>query len=95
MLKDGSQVRIPVSARDLTLLGNLTFDKLQLLQGKPTSRSETVGNSDKLAELADKFIAITKKQLKNVRPPEIIDAEYAESPRESIDETSNPQRTDG
>ena len=78
VLKDGSQVRVPVSTRDLALVGAINFDKLQLLQGKPTTRTEKVSTNDRLAELADKFIQITQKQLKNTRPPEVIDAEIVE-----------------
>lgn len=75
VLRDGTIVYIPVSMRDTAVVVSTNFDKLQLLQGKPTNRTETVSISNKLEALAERFIKITNKQLKSVREPEIIDAE--------------------
>jgi len=75
LLRDGSIVYLPVSMRDTAVVVSTNFDKLQLLQGKPTSRVESLSVSAKLEALAEKFVKITNKQLKNIREPETIDAE--------------------
>ena len=79
VLRDGSIVRKPVGAKDLSLVGAINIDKRQLLRGKPTSRTEQVASKstdDKLQELAQSF-----KKIANRQPPkelEVIDAVIVE-----------------
>lgn len=76
--KHGEIVRVPVSARDLSIVTAINIDKRQLLRGKPTSRTESMSNEstdDKLKRLATAFEAIAGKKLKK---PETVDAEVVE-----------------
>lgn len=76
ILKDGSLVRIPVSARDLAIITAINVDKRQLLRGKPTSRSETVNEGNRLKKLEEMFLKLGKPVEKK---PEIIeDVEFVE-----------------
>lgn len=60
VLKDGSVVRVPVTARDLSIVAAINTEKRQLLRGLPTSRSESVSKEDekqvgRLEKLAETF----------------------------------------
>jgi hypothetical protein len=57
--RTGEVYRKPVSMRDVAITGAIIVDKRQLLRGKPTSRSETVGADQRLAKLADEFKKFT------------------------------------
>lgn len=70
--REGNPVRVPVKARDLGSIANTMFDKLQLLRGKPTSRTESTSADGKLELLAQKFIELAGKASKK-RPPETIE----------------------
>lgn len=76
VLKDGKTVRVPISARDLSLVSAINVDKRQLLRGLPTSRSESLGASSvtvsRLEKLAETFENLAKFGRKKV---EIIDVE--------------------
>ena len=53
--KSGEIIRKPVSLKDATSTASVIVDKRQLLRGKPTSRSESVGTAERLKKLADEF----------------------------------------
>lgn len=60
VLRDGTLVRKPISAKDLSLVAAINVDKRQLLRGEPTSRAETVGTVEekavgRLEKLAETF----------------------------------------
>lgn len=79
--KRGVLLRKPVSAKDLAVTTAINIDKRQLLRGKPTSRTETLGSGKRLEQLAEQFIKMTQGQL---NAP--IEVEYLEV----VDETPNP-----
>lgn len=58
--KAGEVVRKPVSLRDAAVAGAIIVDKRQLLRGKPTSRSESVGVDARLSKLAEEFKKFSK-----------------------------------
>ena len=87
--KHGEVVQLPVKAKDLAFISSITFDKLQLQRGKPTSLT---GNTDtaRLEKLAMKFIELAQRT-NQIRTPITIEAEtpeYAPSPRTEIEERS-------
>ncbi len=57
--KTGELVRVPVKARDLSIIGGVAFDKLRLAENQPTSitRHDSEVN---LKRLADQCTAISK-----------------------------------
>lgn len=79
ILRDGSTVRKPVGAKDLSLVQAINLDKRQLLRGKPTSRTEQVQSKsvdDKLSELAESFKKVANRQ--PTKELEVIDVEILE-----------------
>lgn len=52
--KDGQIVRVPVSARDATVIAGIAFDKRQILRNLPTSIK---GDDSRLNQLADRLMA--------------------------------------
>lgn len=73
-LTRGGKVRIPMQGKDVGVLAAINFDKLQLIRGKPTSRTENLSNNSRLEALAEKFIALANK-VNKPRPVEVIDVE--------------------
>lgn len=53
--RTGEVIRKPVSMRDAASVNSSIVDKRQLLRGKPTSRSESVGTQERLDKLAQEF----------------------------------------
>lgn len=49
VLRDGTLIRKPITAKDLSLVAAINIDKRQLLRGEPTSRSESVGTIEEKA----------------------------------------------
>lgn len=76
LLKDGSQVRKPIGARDLAIVTAINVDKRQLLRGKPTSRSENVNETSRLKKLEEMFLRLAKPVMR--KPEEIQDVEFSE-----------------
>ena len=75
ILRDGTLVRKPVGAKDLSLVTAINIDKRQLLRGKPTSRSEQIAPEQinkKLEDLAASFRKIASRPIKEL---DIQDAE--------------------
>ncbi len=52
ILKDGSQVRKPLSAKDLIYVHGVVFDKRAMTRGEPTSRTEKVDPLSVVNQLA-------------------------------------------
>ena len=79
-LKDGDYVpnkfgdlrRVPVKARDLAATTATITTQRQLIRGKPTSRTEQVGDLKRLEMLAEQFVKMTQ----NSRPA--IEVQYTE-----------------
>lgn len=79
VLRDGSLVRRPVTAKDLSLVSAINIDKRQLLRGEPTSRSESLGTVEqqtvgRLEKLAETFEQLAK----HGRITKVIDVTDAE-----------------
>lgn len=75
LLRDGTTVRKPVGAKDLSIISSINIKDRQLLRGKPTSRSDNGSNrtiEDKLSELAENF-----KKLANRQPLKELEVEDA------------------
>jgi len=86
--KNGQVVRVPVSAKDLSLVSAINVDKRQLLRGLPTSRSESVGaitdrSIGRLEQLAETFENLAKFGRKQTA---VIDIE-------TVDALPQPQST--
>jgi len=66
VLRDGSQVRKPINAKELAIVGAVTFDKRQIARNKPTSISQSnqegVVSEDKLKLLAKTFLELVNKK---------------------------------
>lgn len=56
--KDGSVVRHPIRARDLSILTSILFDKRQIIRHEPTS---ITASDSRLQSLADKLQQLTPK----------------------------------
>jgi len=69
VMRDGSIIRKPVSAKDAAIVASISFDKRSLLRGKPTAISESKTTSDRLEELKERFSSFANAT-------EIDDAEY-------------------
>ncbi len=59
-MKTGEKIQVPLTAADLTKVASAMTDKRQIIQGKPTSRTETVSSDDRLKKLAAQFEKFTK-----------------------------------
>lgn len=76
LLRDGTQVRKPILAKELAQISSSVIDKRQLLRGKPTSRAEKITESDRLNKLESMFLKLAEKK---VKPSETIqDVEFKE-----------------
>jgi hypothetical protein len=66
LLRDGTEVRKKINAKELALVGAITVDKRQIIRNKPTSISQSVNSEgisdDKLKQLAKTFIELVNKQ---------------------------------
>jgi hypothetical protein len=70
VLRDGTLIRKPIGAKDLSLTMAINLDKRQLLRGKPTSRTESVSIENRLEKLVDHFAKLAHRQ---DRPPAQIE----------------------
>lgn len=65
--KDDRYINVPLSAGDLTKVAAAFTDKRQIIQGKPTTRNETITSDDRLKKLAAQFEKFSKaKEVKQV-----------------------------
>lgn len=62
-LVGGERVRVPVSARDASIIGGISFDKRRLVLNQPTSISV---KSDNLEELASQFRDLARRSQEKV-----------------------------
>lgn len=94
VLRDGSLVRKPISAKDLSLVAAINVDKRQLLRGEPTSRSESVGSVEEKAVGRLEKLAETFENLARFgRQPKVIDVEPQQI--ETIDAGANEAPPEG
>lgn len=77
VLRDGTVVRRPIPAKDLSLVAAINVDKRQLLRGEPTSRSEQIGNDTKPLDRLEKLAETFEQLAKHGRVPKTIDVEDA------------------
>lgn len=80
--KTGEMRRKPVGAKDLSIVGAVTFDKRQIARNKPTSISQTTNSGeiseDKLKKLAQTFMELAgKKEIK------VIEGDFKEVKEEN------------
>lgn len=76
VLKSGKVIRKKINGKDLSQIVATNLDRRQLLRGKPTSRSETVVEGNRLKKLEEMFLKLAKPTKK----PELIvqDIEFTE-----------------
>ena len=78
LTKDGDLVRKPMSGKDLSLTTAINIDKRQLLRNREVIKKEEKTNqtiTEKLTELANAFKQLSGREM---RKPDIIDAEVIE-----------------
>jgi transposase-like protein len=79
VLRDGTIMRKPVSAKDLSIVAAINTDKRQLLRGLPTNRTENVGQiEDKTVGRLEKLAETFENLARLGRQPRIIDAKVTE-----------------
>lgn len=78
VLRDGTVIRKPISAKDLSLVAAINVDKRQLLRGEPTSRSESVDKvGDKAVNKLEKLAETFENLARFGRQPKVIEVEDA------------------
>jgi hypothetical protein len=71
-------IRKPVDAKELAIVTAISIDKRQLLRGLPTSRTETVSQTERLKGLSEQFKKfVTAKEVEQVEE-QIIEVEVEE-----------------
>lgn len=60
VLKSGEQKRVPMRGKDAQYILNSAIDKRQLLNDRPTSRTETLTMNDKLKKIGQEFEKFAK-----------------------------------
>jgi transposase-like protein len=69
-------IRKPVDAKELAIVTAISIDKRQLLRGLPTSRTESVSQTDRLSKLQEQFKQfVTAKEVKQVDGELIVNVE--------------------
>lgn len=80
VLKDGKIVRVPINARDLSIVAAINVDKRQLLRGLPTSRSESTSKiEDKQVDRLERLAETFENLARFGRQPKIIDLEVQDA----------------
>jgi hypothetical protein len=81
-------IRKPVDAKELAIVAAISVDKRQLLRGQPTSRVESVSQTERLKGLAEQFAQFTKAKEIIQEPEELLieEIEDAEEDGETINE---------
>lgn len=85
------EYRVPVSSKTAAITTDLLFDKRQLLRGEATSRSESLGQEQRLLQLKEQFERLaTSKQINPKSEP--IEGELINEPMQGTTEgqTSGP-----
>lgn len=70
VLRTGEQKRVPIKAKDAQYILNSSLDKRQLLNDRPTSRTETLTISDKLKRIGAEFEKFAKSKTIEAIPSE-------------------------
>ena len=60
VLKDGKKERVPMKGKDLQYVVNSNLDKRQLLNDRPTSRTEVLTMNDRLKKIGQEFEKFAK-----------------------------------
>jgi hypothetical protein len=82
-------IRKPVDAKELAIVTAISIDKRQLLRGLPTSRTETVSQTERLKGLSEQFKKfVTAKEVEQVEEVEVIevDEDFEEGEELTINE---------
>jgi len=88
-------VRVPVGAKDLSLVTAINIDKRQLIRGEPTSRTEQISEPDRLDKLAKQFESIANKFKNAPKLTPVIDVEFKElEGGQEIDPNDGNRRSD-
>lgn len=101
VLRDGTLIRKPVAAKDLSLVAAINVDKRQLLRGEPTSRSEAIGKVEegpvnRLEKLAETFENLARLGRRSVDTIEHVeDAQLIEADGPDGGGTSTETPTEG
>jgi len=65
VLGNGTEVRVPVSAKDAAIINGVMFDKRALLRGDPTSRTERTSTAkDRLKSMAKEMESVAATVIK-------------------------------
>lgn len=71
VLKSGEQKRVPMRGKDAQYILNSAIDKRQLLNDRPTSRTETLTMNDKLKKIGQEFEKFAKaRTIEHEQTPE-------------------------
>ncbi len=70
VLKDGRKDRIPLKAKDMQYVINSSIDKRQILNDRPTSRTENISMKEKLNRISEEFAKFAKAKQINQEPNE-------------------------
>jgi len=62
VFRNGTDVRVPVSAKDCGWIAAIILDKRSLMRGEPTSRSETISTSERLKQIQEAFEKKAQKE---------------------------------
>lgn len=85
LTKDGEIVRVPVKARDLSVVGAISTDKVLNLDKTLDAKEETISIEQRLKMIAQELSSLTKSK----REPVIIDVEVTNGLQ--TEETQDPQ----
>jgi hypothetical protein len=80
VLKDGSSKRIPMKGKDAQYILNSAVDKRQLLNDRPTSRTESLTMSDKLKQLGAEFEKFSKAKQINQEKEKAVEVSETTRP---------------
>ena len=75
--KFGQQIRKPINAKDLSIVGAVTFDKRQIARNKPTSISQSTPSGE-ISEDKLKLLAKTFLELVNKKEISVIEGDFKE-----------------
>lgn len=76
--KTKEQYRVPVSVKSASIALEVTSKERHLIRGEATTRSETVGDDQKLQKLKDQFEKLAKSKQVNTETP--LEGEYVTVP---------------
>lgn len=70
VLKTGEKQRVPMKGKDAQYILNSAVDKRQLLNDRPTSRTESLTTNDKLRKIGQEFEKFAKARTIDQAPPQ-------------------------